>query len=194
MTCRGSTICAHTPGGRDKGRCCRRTGRVLSCRSGLRMAGSGEDGMSGWPSTTTSTIESGLGWRRLGFRRYPSRPISSNGTDDHATRRTEQRADDLGWELSRNSQSRPAPGAMGAASSVDMEESHAGGRGSRIARMTGLHGCRLHGSHPVQIAIWGKEHGKGGEVRRAASRRRLCGSAADRRRRRPATTMAASPG
>jgi hypothetical protein len=101
----------------------------------------------------------------------------------------EQRADDLGWEPSRNSQSRPAPGAMGAASSVDMEESNAGGRGSRATRTTGLHGCRLHGGRPVQIAIWGKEQGKGGEVRRAASGRRLvapplAAAAAGRRRRR----------
>jgi hypothetical protein len=57
-----------------------------ACKSGLRMAGSGDDGMSGWPSTTTGTTESGLGWRRLGFRRCPSRPISSNDTDNHATR------------------------------------------------------------------------------------------------------------
>jgi hypothetical protein len=135
-------------GARDKERRRRRTGQVPSCKSGLRMAGSGDDGMSGWPLTTTGTTESGLGWRRLGFQRCPSRPISSNGTDGHATRWTEQRADDLEWEPSWNSQSRPASGAMGAASSVDMEESHAGSRGSRAARTTGLHGCRLHGAPP----------------------------------------------
>jgi len=149
----------------DKGRSHRRAGRVPPCRSGLRMAGFGNDGMSGLPSTTTGTAESGLGWWRLGFRRCPSRPISSNGADDHAARRTEQRADDLGWEPSRNSRSRPPPGAMGAASSVDMEETRVGGRGSRAAHTTGLHGRRLHGSRRVQIAIWGKEQGRGGEVR-----------------------------
>jgi hypothetical protein len=45
----------------------------------------------------------------------------------------------------------------------------------------------------MEVAILGKEQGKGGEVRRAASGRRLCGSGASRRRRRPATTAAASP-
>ena len=54
---------------------------------------------------------------------------------------------------------------MGAAFSVDMEEPRAGGRGSRAARTTGLHGRRLHGSRRVQIAIWGKEQGRGREVR-----------------------------
>jgi hypothetical protein len=35
---------------------------------------------------------------------------------------------------------------MGAASSVDMEELPAGGRGSSAARTTGIHDCRLHGN------------------------------------------------
>jgi hypothetical protein len=51
---------------------------------------------------------------------------------------------------------------MGAASPVDMEESHAGGQGSRAARTTGPRGCCLHGSCPVQITFWGKEQGKVG--------------------------------
>jgi len=86
-------------------------------------------------------------------------------------------------------------GSHGRSSSVDMEEPRASGRGSRAARTTGLHGRRLHGSRRVQIAIWGKEQGRGGEVREKEAVDGCERAPVVRIRRRPAAaTMAASPG